>query len=132
VLHGGVTALVEDALRNRRPLPGGFGHSVYRDRDPRADALLPLVRQAAAPATWRLVEEALEVDDPPNIDLAGAALALAGEMVPGAGEAVFAVARVAGWLAHAAEEYRRPFRFRPRAGYRGEPPVSDAPRRGSA
>ncbi|WP_338071018.1 citrate/2-methylcitrate synthase [Actinomadura bangladeshensis] len=43
--------------------------------------------------------------------------------MPGAGEALFAVARTAGWLAHALEEYggRRP--LRPRAVYVGPPPA---------
>jgi citrate synthase len=37
-----------------------------------------------------------------------------------AGEALFAVARSAGWLAHACEEYTEaPLRFRPRADYVG-------------
>ena len=35
-------------------------------------------------------------------------------------ECVFAVARIAGWLAHAMEEYtERPLRFRPRSTYIG-------------
>ncbi|WP_262403168.1 citrate/2-methylcitrate synthase [Actinomadura sp. CNU-125] len=41
--------------------------------------------------------------------------------VPGAGEAVFAVARTAGWLAHAIEEYGRGAPLRPRAVYVGPP-----------
>jgi citrate synthase len=37
-----------------------------------------------------------------------------------AGEAVMATARIAGWLAHAIEEYAEaPLRFRPRAHYLG-------------
>ena len=59
---------------------------------------------------------------PPNVDLVLAAFTVANRMVPGAGEAVFALARTAGWLAHAAEEYRNPFRFRPRASYTGPLP----------
>ena len=44
------------------------------------------------------------------------ALAFAGEMDADAGEAVFAIARCAGWLAHAMEEYAEaPLRFRIRA-----------------
>jgi citrate synthase len=40
-------------------------------------------------------------------------------MVPGAGEAIFAVARTAGWLAHALEEYARATPIRPRGIYTG-------------
>ena len=40
-------------------------------------------------------------------------------MVPGAAEAVFAVARAAGWIGHALEEYARHTPLRPRARYTG-------------
>ena len=46
------------------------------------------------------------------------------DLAPGAGEAVFAVARVSGWLAHAIEEYQYRLRFRPRAVYVGPEPGS--------
>jgi citrate synthase len=124
VLHGGSSCDVEDALRHGRRLTGGYGHGVYERCDPRADALLPLVAAITPPRRWRRIEAAVS-DGPtfPNADLAIAALAVGTEMVPGASEAVFAVARIAGWLAHAAEEHQRPFRFRPRASYRGLAPV---------
>jgi citrate synthase len=52
----------------------------------------------------------------PNIDLALAALGHVAGMDAHAGDAIFAIARTAGWLAHAAEEYAEPvLRFRPRA-----------------
>ncbi|MFG2089749.1 hypothetical protein [Spirillospora sp. NPDC048824] len=41
--------------------------------------------------------------------------------MPGAGEAVFAVARTAGWLAHALEEYGRGGPLRSRAVFTGPP-----------
>jgi citrate synthase len=43
-------------------------------------------------------------------------------LMSGAGEAIFAVARCAGWIAHAIEEYPHRLRFRPRAVYVGVPP----------
>jgi citrate synthase len=50
-------------------------------------------------------------------------------MAADAGEVIFAIARIAGWLAHAVEEYaEEPLRFRPRAVYVGVPPVR-SPRR---
>lgn len=130
VLHGGMSTAVERALRHGDPLPAGFGHAVYREDDPRSQVLLPLVRRATTTARWRPVERALAEGAHPNVDLAIAAMALAFDMVEGSGEAVFAVARVAGWLAHAAEEHGRPFRFRPTASYVGLTPVW--PRTGSA
>ena len=46
-------------------------------------------------------------------------------MVPGAGEAVFAVARTAGWIAHALEAYAGGGPLRPRAVYTGPPAIID-------
>jgi citrate synthase len=42
-------------------------------------------------------------------------------MIRGSGEAVFAVARTAGWIAHALEAYAGPGPLRPRAVYTGPP-----------
>ena len=47
----------------------------------------------------------------PNIDFALASLARAGHMLHGASEAIMAIARSAGFIAHALEEYRRPTAF---------------------
>ena len=59
----------------------------------------------------------------PNVDLALAAVMHAAGLRSDAGEAMFAVARTVGWLAHAIEEYREsPLRFRPVGVYRGERP----------
>ena len=50
-------------------------------------------------------------------------------MGEGAGEAIFGIARVAGWIAHALEEYLEPeLRFRPRAHYVGPPAESESGR----
>ena len=60
----------------------------------------------------------------PHIDFALAAFTLQNIMPPDAGEAIFAVARTAGWLAHALEEYAdRPNRFRPSGQYAGVTPA---------
>jgi len=64
---------------------------------------------------------------PPNVDYALASLAHVTGMTRGAGEAVFAVARTAGWLAHALEEYERGTPIRPRAAYVGPPPAVTSP-----
>jgi citrate synthase len=42
-------------------------------------------------------------------------------MILGAGEAILAVARTSGWIAHAMEEYARDIPLRPRAVYTGPP-----------
>jgi citrate synthase len=53
------------------------------------------------------------------VDLALAALSDAFGFIPGAAEAIFAVARSAGFVAHALEEYPYRLRFRARAAYVG-------------
>ena len=119
--------VVRELLRRGERIPG-FGHFVYESGDPRAVLLLAQVRRAA-PASARLaVADAVLAEmrrrslPEPNIDFALAVLAGVAGMIPGAGEAVFAVARTAGWLAHALEEYARRTPLRPRALYTGPPP----------
>ena len=54
----------------------------------------------------------------PNVDFGGASLAYAAGMRADAFEAVFLVARMAGWVAHTLEEYQeKPLRFRTRSLY---------------
>jgi citrate synthase len=108
----------------------GFGHRLYPGGDPRARALLDRLRATAAGSPRLAVVEAL-LDatarrglPEPNVDLALAALAHVAGMVRGAGEAIFAVARTAGWIAHALEEYDRNTPIRPRAVYTGPAPGS--------
>jgi citrate synthase len=106
----------------------GFGLRLYPDGDPRAAFLLARLARAA-PGSPRLavVEALLEATShrglpAPNVDLALAALAHVAGMTRGAGEAIFCIARVAGWIAHALEEYDRDTPIRPRAIYIGPPP----------
>jgi citrate synthase len=108
----------------------GFGHGLYPDGDPRARVLLERLRATAAGSPRLAVVEALleatrrRSLPEPNVDLALAALAHVTAMVRGAGEAIFAVARTAGWIAHALEEYDRNSPIRPRAIYTGPAPGS--------
>jgi citrate synthase len=108
----------------------GFGHRLYPDGDPRADALLAHLRRAAGGSPrLEVVEAVLETTGrrglpAPNVDFALAALAHVTGMTRGAGEAIFAVARTAGWIAHALEEYARDTPIRPRALYTGPAPGS--------
>jgi citrate synthase len=121
--------VVGELLRRGERIPG-LGHFVYQTGDPRAMLLLDLIR-AAAPDSGRLAvaeavlaEAARRALPAPNIELALAVLASVAGMVPGAGEAVFAVARTAGWLAHALEEYARATPIRPRGVYIGNPAIT--------
>jgi citrate synthase len=58
----------------------------------------------------------------PNIDFALGVFAEAFGMVAGAGEAIFVIARCAGWIAHGLEEYDHRLRYRIRAAYTGPAP----------
>ena len=110
-------------LRAEQLIPG-FGHRIYASHDPRAEILLGLLaRDHALPSEEALVAVMRERGLPfANVDFAIASLAERHGMVDEAGEVVFAVARTAGWLAHATEEYRHRLRFRPRGVYTGPPP----------
>ncbi|HUG82972.1 MAG TPA: citrate/2-methylcitrate synthase, partial [Euzebya sp.] len=109
----------------------GFGHAVYTSADPRAARLLTVLSDhVSGPAEDRLEQihrllRRLERRGlpPPNIDLALAAVGVVAGMRPGAGEAIFVVARTAGWIAHAVEEYDDDHLIRPRALYTGPPTV---------
>jgi citrate synthase len=62
------------------------------------------------------------------VDLALAVFTVSCGMHAEAGETVFAVARTAGWIAHALEEYgERPLRMRPSGQYVGRRPPQPLP-----
>jgi citrate synthase len=119
--------VVGELLRRGEKVPG-FGHPVYRSGDPRAVVLLDLVRRAAPKSGQLAVAEAVLAEvrrkalPALNIDLATATLARVAGMIRDSGEAIFAVARTAGWIAHALEAYAGPGPLRPRAVYTGRPP----------
>jgi citrate synthase len=58
----------------------------------------------------------------PNIDLALGAMTDCLGLLPGSAEAIFAIARSAGLIAHALEEYPHRLRLRSRAAYVGPAP----------
>lgn len=103
------------------PVPG-FGHALYRDHDPRAATLLQALTDAG-------VKSALIADIPnavhdmigerPNIDYALAVMARTLEFPEGGEITVLAMARTAGWLAHAREQFISGQLIRPRARYTG-------------
>ena len=127
---GDVSRVVGELLRRGEKVPG-FGHFVYSSGDPRATVLLGLVRRAAPKSAALAVAEAVLTEvrtkalPAPNIDFATATLARVAGMVTGAGEAIFAIARTAGWIAHALEAYAGDGPLRPRAVYTGPPAVQD-------
>jgi citrate synthase len=122
VERDGASRALNDVLRWHNRLPG-FGHMIYRERDPRFDALwalaAPLLSEERRALFGEVIELAAAHDVPvPNCDLALAALSWGTGMPPDAGQTIFTVARLAGWTAHYQEELtERPLRFRARAVY---------------
>jgi citrate synthase len=145
--HGGMAARVEAMLASIRRLPprraladrlrrgeaiDGFGHPLYRDGDPRARALLALLKEQY-PESRELafvldVAEAAAaiVRDRPTIDFALAAVARILRLPAGAPLAVFAIGRTIGWIGHAIEQYSTGQLIRPRARYVGPMPTMPA------
>ncbi|WP_442582755.1 citrate synthase family protein [Mesorhizobium sp. ASY16-5R] len=110
------------ALGDRIP---GFGHAIYQNGDPRADSLLAAL--AAAGADPRLaVEVPARISDAtglhPNIDFALAVMMRMFGLPIGHESALFAMARSAGWAAHAIEQLASGALIRPRARYVGPAP----------
>ena len=142
--HGGTTTRVEAMLaelRRRRPISGaladrlrrgerldGFGHPLYTDGDPRAAALLDLLRERypRSPEV-RFVAEVLRTlrgarRERPNLDFALASVARVLRLPPESGLTLFAIGRTIGWIGHAIEQYATGQLIRPRAKYVGVPP----------
>jgi citrate synthase len=141
--HGGASVLVEqfltdvtargaarvvgDWLAREDRLPG-LGQPLYPAGDPRAPVVLDLARRLrpdapAVDAADAVLAITTERGFPPlNVDFAVAVLSGALGWAPRSGELVFAVARMAGWLAHALEEYQSRSSLRLRALYVGPRP----------
>ncbi|MEV0413665.1 citrate synthase [Streptomyces sp. NPDC050448] len=132
--RGGAAPVVADHLRAGRRVPG-LGHRLYEGEDPRATALF--ARLESMPQAGPVLAAAREVVATTaarqpglhaNVDLALAVLTVSCGMPAEAGETVFAVARTAGWIAHALEEYQeRPLRMRPSGQYQGPRPPQPMP-----
>jgi citrate synthase len=147
IRHGGISIRVEALLaslgRRTRSLQGalgerlrrgesidGFGHPLYPDGDPRAVALMDLLRERYPRSPERAyaadVAEAGAVitRERPTIDFALAALTRVLRLPTGSPLTLFALGRTIGWIGHAIEQYATGQIIRPRARYVGDPPVS--------
>ncbi|WP_153504218.1 citrate/2-methylcitrate synthase [Cumulibacter manganitolerans] len=111
-----VAEVVARAVEVHGRVPG-FGHVVYRAADPRATALIGVLRaRGRAAAELRALERLSEaVGAPVNVDGVSAAICQARGLPDRAGEALFQLARTVGITAHAIEEYAEaPLRWRAR------------------
>ncbi len=135
---GHARAWLEQALDSGERLMG-FGHRVYKVRDPRADALKGAVRRLTdgsntAPGRLAFAEAvegaalAILRERKPdrslqtNVEFYTALLLEALAFPPAAFTGVFAMGRVAGWLAHAREQLAGGRLIRPQSVYVGPKP----------
>jgi citrate synthase len=134
---------LEDALDRGERLMG-FGHRVYRVRDPRADALKESIQRLAqagqvdaqrlrlAEAVESAALELLARKKPnrplqTNVEFYTALLLEALRIPREAFTCVFAIGRSAGWIAHAREQMLTGRLIRPQSRYVGPPPPSHYP-----
>ncbi len=124
----GPDAAIGEALRSNGRLPG-IGHFIHRTSDPRFTIMMSSITESTL--NRRRIEVVHEVirktsdriSAPHNIDFSLGSLTYVAGMEPDAGELIFALARVAGWVAHALEEYEEAaLRFRPVGRYDGSRP----------
>ncbi len=141
-LHGGETERAEGLLRElseggdpmaamagrlaRGERLPGFGQPLYPEGDPRADAILTALAQAA-PEAHALAARAAEtglrlIGRHPNVDFALAAAAIGLELPRSGALGLFIIGRTVGWIAHAIEQYESRVLIRPRARYLGPQP----------
>ncbi len=157
-LHGGAPSRVVEMLDGigtpenaepwirdrlaRRELLFGFGHRAYKSEDPRGLTLHEVARRVAAPERLRLAETveraglaALRAAHPgarifANVEFYSAVVLEAIGLPPEMFTPTFALARTAGWTAHALEQASDNRLIRPDVDYVGPPKGLRWPRPG--
>ena len=120
---------VRDQLAQGHKIPG-FGHRVYKNVDPRGEALRPMVTElySSDPAQrpwfeiWQIVERMMSEEKHhlhPNLDFFGALVYHWLGIPTDLFTPVFACSRIVGWTAHILEQYANNRLIRPRAEYVG-------------
>jgi len=133
---GGRAALSKRERSNPTSRMPGFGHRVYKVDDARARVLRGMAKEMAeATGRGRLFDVAEGVYGamkarttlPVNVDFFSAVVYDALGIPPDLCTSIFATGRIAGWCAHALEQYADNRLIRPRADYVGLPPRAHAP-----
>ena len=122
------TEWVDAAIDRGERIPG-FGHRVYQVKDPRAIVLQErskALAEAAGETKW--YEYSTEIEQhlasekgiKPNVDFYSASMYYVMDIPIDIYTPIFAISRVAGWLAHLFEQYENNRLIRPLGDYVGE------------
>lgn len=126
---------VKDALAAKEKVMG-IGHRVYKDGDPRAAILRKISQQLTKKiGKPELYEMSTLIDDTmnkekglmPNVDFYSATVYHSMGIPTDIFTPIFAVSRVAGWIAHANEQYEKNRIYRPRGKWQGKEGLSWKP-----
>jgi citrate synthase len=133
-----VRAWLDDAVANKKKIMG-FGHRVYKVKDPRATVLQELAElvfsETGRPPLYKLATEleavAADILGPkgiyPNVDFYSGIVYQNLGIPRDLFTPIFAIARVAGWLAHWLEQLKDNRIFRPEQIYVGKRDVEYVP-----
>ncbi|MHB1422007.1 MAG: citrate synthase [Gemmataceae bacterium] len=133
-----VHAWLDDAITHKKKIMG-FGHRVYKVKDPRATVLQELAEHAfVETGRPRMYQLALELERVaagilgpkgiyPNVDFYSGIVYLSLGIPRDLFTPIFAIARVAGWLAHWLEQLKNNRIFRPEQIYVGKHDVHYVP-----
>jgi citrate synthase len=131
-------AWLEDAVTHKKKIMG-FGHRVYKVKDPRATVLQELAENAfVETGRPKLYQLALELERVaagilgpkgiyPNVDFYSGSVYLSIGIPRDLFTPIFAIARVAGWLSHWLEQLKNNRIFRPEQIYVGKHDVHYVP-----
>jgi len=119
---------VKDALAAKEKVMG-IGHRVYKDGDPRAAILRKfseqLTKKIGKPELYTmsaLIDDTMQKEKGlmPNVDFYSATVYHAMGIPTDIFTPIFAVSRIAGWIAHANEQYANNRIYRPRGKWQGK------------
>jgi citrate synthase len=125
LLAGDIAQIIRTRVAEGERMPG-FGHMIYREGDPRAVSLFSALVKTG-------IDKRLAVEIPDrireatgafaNCDYALAVMRRSLDLPVGSETTIFAMARIAGWIAHASEQLESHKLIRPRARYTGPAPA---------
>ncbi|MGJ8527374.1 citrate synthase [Maritalea sp.] len=132
-LHGGMTdrtrewvdkfnstpVLEREKLAPQNAVPPGFGHPLYTNGDPRA---LALMNACGRPDDWEDIAKFVldRTRASPTLDFGLAMVEVHLNLPRGCGLGIFALGRMAGWIAHIFEQRKKGKLIRPRAVFSGQ------------